>query len=103
MNKTTTEQLLFTIGLARKAGKVSVGTDMVCDDIRKKKVHIVIYASDVSANTEKRISDCCNYYNVSCHKCTVTKEDLGIAIGKSFAACIGITDENLSKLISRNL
>lgn len=103
MNKTTTEQLLFTIGLARKAGKVSVGTEMVCDDIRKKKVHIVIYASDVSANTEKRISDCCNYYKITCHKSVVTKEELGIAIGKSFAACIGITDENLSKLISRNL
>ena len=103
MNKTTTEQLLFTIGLARKAGKVSVGTEMVCDDIRKKKVHIVIYAADVSANTEKRISDCCNFYKITCHKSAVTKEELGIAIGKSFAACIGITDENLSKLISRNL
>jgi hypothetical protein len=28
---------------------------------------------------------------------------LGAAIGKSFAACIGITDANLSELISRNL
>ena len=103
MNKTSTEQLLFTIGLARKAGKVSVGTEMVCDDIRKKKVRLVIYAEDVSANTEKRICDCCTYYKVFCKKSVLSKETLGAAIGKSFAACIGITDENLSELICRNL
>lgn len=103
MNKTSTEQLLFTIGLARKAGKVSVGTEMVCDDIRKKKIRLVIYAEDVSANTEKRISDCCTYYKVFCKKSAISKEMLGTAIGKSFAACIGITDENLSELIKRNL
>ena len=103
MNKTSTEQLLFTIGLARKAGKVSVGTEMVCDDIRKKKVRLVIYAEDVSANTEKRICDCCTYYKVFCKKSAISKEMLGAAIGKSFAACIGITDENLSELIKRNL
>ncbi len=103
MNKTGIEQLLFTIGLARKAGKVSVGTEMVCDDIRKKKVRLALYAEDVSANTEKRISDCCTYHKVPFKKCAVSKEALGAAIGKSFAACIGITDENLSELISRNL
>ena len=103
MNKTNTEQLLFAIGLARKAGKITVGTDMVCDDIRKKKIYIALYASDVSANTEKRILDCCRYYHVACHKCSVAKDELGAAIGKSFAACIGVADEHLSKLISRNL
>ena len=103
MNKTNTEQLLFTIGLARKAGKVTVGTEMVCDDIRKKKICVTIYAADVSVNTKKRITDCCQYYHVPCYQCAVNKDVLGAAIGKSFAACIGITDENLSELISRNL
>ena len=103
MNKNNIEQLLFTIGLARKAGKISVGTEMVCDDIRKKNIRLVIYASDVSMNTEKRLCDCSNYYQVPCRKCDVTKDMLGAAIGKSFAACIGVTDANLSELISRNL
>ncbi len=103
MNKTNTEQLLFAIGLARKAGKMSVGTEMVCEDIRRKKAKIVLYASDLAANTEKRITDCCRHYGAVCQKCAATKEELGAAIGKSFAACISVTDENLSKLISRNL
>ncbi len=103
MNKTNTEQLLFTVGLARKAGKLTVGTDAVCDDIRKKKVCVVLYAEDVSANTEKRITDCAAYYQIPCKKCEISKDALGAAIGKSFAACIGVTDENLARLISRNL
>ncbi len=102
-NKTNAEQLLFTVGLARKAGKVTSGTEMVCGEIRKKKVFLVLYASDVSENTKKRITDCCRFYEVPCHICSADKTILGSAIGKDFAACVGITDENLSKLISRNL
>ncbi len=100
---TNYKQLLFSIGLARKAGKVIVGTDAVCDEIRKRKILIAICANDVSDNTRKKISDCCAYYHVTLHFCELTKNDLGHAIGKPFAACIGITDENLSELISRNL
>ena len=101
--KNNLKQLLFSIGLARKAGKMIVGTDMVCDEIRKKHIFLALYASDVSENTRKRISDCCQYYHVKLYACPVTKEELGASIGKSFAACIGITDKNLSELIGRNL
>ena len=97
------KQLLFSIGLARKAGKVTVGTDMVCDEIRKNKIYLVLAAKDVSDNTKKKITDCCAYYKVKLHVCDLTKEALGKAIGKPFAACIGISDANLSLLISRNL
>ena len=101
--KNNYKQLLFSIGLARKAGKVIVGTDAVCDEIRKKQIIMVLYASDISDNTQKRISDCCAYYNVKLYPCDLTKDALGHAIGKPYAACIGISDENLSELISRNL
>lgn len=97
------KQLRFSIGLARKAGKVVVGTDMVCDGIRKKKIVLALCAEDVSDNTKKKISDCCSYYKVRLSFCSMTKDELGNAIGKPFAACIGITDANLSELISRNL
>ena len=97
------KQLLFSIGLARKAGKLISGSEFVCDGIRQKKVHLVVCASDVSDNTKKKISDCCAYYRVRLYVTDVSKEMLGHAIGKSFAACVGITDTNLSELISRNI
>ena len=97
------KQLLFSIGLAKKAGKVISGTDSVCDEIRKNKVTLVICSSDVSDNTKKKVSYCCKYHQVKLYFCEFSKETLGKSIGKSFSACIGITDKNLSELISRNL
>ena len=97
------KQLLFSIGLARKAGKLISGTDFVCDGIRKKKIFLVICSEDVSDNTKKKISDCCTYYKTVLHFADVSKETLGSIIGKSFSACVGITDKNLSELISRNI
>ena len=76
---------------------------MVCDGIRHGKIRIVVSAVDNSDNTKKRISDCCAYYKVPLYISEADKETLGRAIGKTHAACIGVTDENLSELISRNL
>ena len=97
------KQILFSIGLAKKAGKVISGTDSVCDEIRKNKIFLVLCACDVSENTKKKISDCCKYYQITLRFPEFPKETLGKAIGKSFSACVGITDQNLSELISRNL
>ena len=97
------KQVLFSIGLAKKAGKVISGTDSVCDEIRKNKVILAICPSDISDNTKKKISDCCKYHQVKLCFCEFSKEILGNSIGKSFSACVGITDRNLSELISRNL
>ena len=97
------KQLLFSVGLAKKAGKVISGTDSVCDEIRKNKIFLVLCADDVSENTKKKISDCCKYYQIKLRFCEISKETLGKTIGKSFSACVGVTDKNLSELISRNL
>ena len=97
------KQVLFSIGLAKKAGKLISGTDAVCDEIRKNKIFLVICAGDVSDNTKKKISDCCLYYHTTLYVTDISKEVLGHGIGKSFAACVGITDNNLSELISRNI
>jgi ribosomal protein L7Ae-like RNA K-turn-binding protein len=97
------KQVLFSIGLARKAGKLTPGTDSVCDEVRKNKIFLVVCAEDVSDNTRKKLSDCCAYYRTALCFIDVSKETLGKAIGKPFAACVGITDKNLSELINRNI
>lgn len=96
-------KLLFSIGLTRRAGKLFSGTEMVIDGIRSGKVCRVIACSDVSENTMKKISNSCAYYNVVFTVIDISQETLGKAIGKMFAACVGITDPNLSELINRNL
>ncbi len=103
MKMTKTKELLCKIGLAKKAGGLLSGTDIVCSGIRERKVLVVIVSSDLSENTAKRLSDRCRYYDIRLIACEASKEELGAAIGKPFTACVGITDKNLSELICRNL
>lgn len=102
------KNLLGIIGLCRGAGKAIIGTEMVCDFLRKKgkksdggeKVGIlVLEASDTSENTHKKISDKCIYYNVKHIRLEATCEILGKAVGKRATASVAVTDPNFCRAI----
>lgn len=103
MVETGNARLLSAIGLARKAGKLTIGTDMVCDAVRSHKITLVIASGYASENTKKRISDCASFYKTDVNFVQISTEELGAAIGKSACACIGVSDENFRILIERNL
>jgi ribosomal protein L7Ae-like RNA K-turn-binding protein len=88
------------LGIAKKAGRVIAGTNLVTDSIRSGSVskcpHAVFLASDVSENTRKRITNCCTYYEVSLYNIPMTIAEIGDAIGKSGSvSAVGITDAGL--------
>ncbi len=98
------KKLLSMLGFAMRAGRLSCGTDKVCDEIRrhgrpneqgmeqaKKPVGIVIIAQDASANTRKRVVNACHYYRVGCLESTVSSEELGDRIGKSSLTAVCAT------------
>ena len=111
------KNLLGVIGMCRGAGKAVIGTDMVCDFLRrsaeKKKSTeeiemLVLEASDTSENTHKKISDKCIYYNVKHIRLRSTSEILGNAVGKRAVAAVAIADKNfcravLSKIDGENM
>ena len=88
------------LGIAKKAGRVIAGTNMVTDSIRagsaSKCPQAVFLASDVSENTRKRITNCCTYYEIPLHPVPLTIAEIGDAIGKSGSvSAVGITDAGL--------
>lgn len=102
------KNLLGFIGLCRGAGKAVIGTDMVCEHLRKcaKKQRkdgevdvIVVEASDTSENTHKKISDKCIYYNVEHIRLAATCEALGKAVGKRSTAAVAIADPNFCRAV----
>ncbi len=95
--------LLFGIGLARKAGKLTSGTDMVLDEVRRHGTQtLVVAANDLSAASLKKIKDHCTYYHAELFVCDAGKEKIGAAIGKPFAACVCVSDANFAALWKRN-
>ena len=88
------------LGIAKKAGRVIAGTNLVTDSIRAGSVskcpQAVFLASDVSENTRKRVTNCCTYYEVPLYDIPMTVTEIGDAIGKSGStSAVGITDPGL--------
>lgn len=94
-------KLLSSVGLAYRAGKISVGLDIVCNDIRSGKTKLVIMTSDSSLNTRKKISDCTGYYNIEAYDLEIEMSELGGALGKSDISCVSINDTSFVKLINK--
>ncbi len=103
------EKLLHAIGLCAKAGALVVGTPMICEALKntkntRKRVLLILSASDNSDNTAKRLRDRSNYYGVALHILEANGEALGRAIGKiGHVAAVAITDENLCRLVQKHL
>ena len=94
------------IGIAKKAGKIISGTEMVVESIRAKKnaVKAVFISCDASENTMKRIMNTSEYYSVPAFKTVFDKLSLGKITGASGErSVIGVTDEGLAKAIISNI
>ena len=89
-----------TVSLAKRAGKITSGESGVKEAIRQGTAHLVLLAEDVGPNTLKSITDSCAYYNVK-YISFGTKEELGHAIGKGFAAAIAICDTGFAASIEK--
>lgn len=99
------QALLGTVGLCRKAGKLIIGTDAVCQALRAgKKPCGVLTANDISQNTNKRLHDKCNTYGVPLWQLPATGEALAHAVGKSAkTAAVAVTEAGLWRLLLSRL
>lgn len=86
------------IGLAMRAGKVVSGDDTTLKELKKGKLSLIIVAEDASDNTKKLFKDKSSYRKIN-QIFFSTKVELGLSIGKSPRAVIGIKDKNLSQKI----
>ncbi|MBR2460777.1 MAG: ribosomal L7Ae/L30e/S12e/Gadd45 family protein [Clostridia bacterium] len=95
------------IGFATKAGKITFGTELTVGTVRKKgkkRVFLMLCASDAAPNTQKRAYDCGAYYDIPVKTLMLTVAELSAITGKSHPiAVIGIIDPGFAEAISRAL
>ncbi|MBD7907090.1 YlxQ family RNA-binding protein [Sporosarcina gallistercoris] len=95
-NETKIYQLL---GLAARARKLTTGEELVVSEVRAQSAKLVILSEDASDNTNKKLSDKCNSYNVEKHVFG-SREALGHAIGKESRVVLAVTDSGFAKKLS---
>lgn len=81
------------LGLAKKAGKLVSGEEMVLDAIRSGKAGMVIVTTDASDNSRKLFHDKCSFYRVPVFDYG-TREDFG-------HVSMAVTDRNFADSIKK--
>lgn len=98
------DRFLSLLGLARRAGKVVIGNDPVRESIETGKAFLVLAASDISQNTEKKIRTAAkSSEDVTYIKVPRTKDEVSFSLGKT-CAVLAVIDkgfaDKLCELIS---
>lgn len=89
------QKLLNMIGLAKRAGKVITGEELVTKAIQQGRCQLVFVAKDASTNLIKKINDKTQFYNIKSSQEFSTSE-LSAAIGTD-RKVLAITDAGFAK------
>lgn len=90
------------LGLARRAGKISFGTESSEDTIKRGKAKLVLIAKDSSDRTKKNFEQLASIKNVPI-RITGTIEELSQSIGQINKAVVVIKDENFAREIKKRI
>lgn len=99
-----TDKLKGLLGLARRAGKISVGHDAAVASVKQRKSYLAITCSDSSARLKNEISDECAFdkRNIRYIDADFTMEELSLAIGTR-AGVISIDERGFAQKLTEHL
>ncbi len=89
------------LGLARRAGKVIIGTELICRAMPKRgngSIRLVIISDKASEATRKKLAVKSDFYGITYIEVSIDTEELGRMLGKTFApAAAAVTDDGFAK------
>ena len=89
------------LGLAKKAGAIISGTELVIESVRKKKACHVFVCSDASDGTVKKLRDKTAFYKVPVTELNLTMSELARCVGRERpTAAVSLTNKNFLKLFN---
>ena len=94
--------VLNLLGLAYRAKKIAIGSDITIEEIKKKNCFLVVIDKDYSSSTEKQIKKLCETNNIP-YITTFTMEEISHSIGKKAnIRILGVLDRGFSDSIVKS-
>ena len=93
---------LNLLGLARRAGKLSLGFDSAEESVIKKKSRLIITAVDISERTLSAFYKKTESNNINIIASNIPMADLGAAVGK-LVGVVSVNDEGFAKKLQQLL
>ncbi|HHW11641.1 MAG TPA: hypothetical protein GXX33_01355 [Firmicutes bacterium] len=95
-------RLLNFLGIARKAGKLTLGFTATAQAATGGKLSLVLLATNTSPHTKEKIARLCRAHHVRMY-CIAEQEELGRALGKKTLAVVGVLTPEMAKAIEKQL
>lgn len=99
------DKVLSLLGLARRAGKLTLGFDPVIESVKSGQSRLVLITSDISAKTKKELEYSLRDSETVLRSMAYDVKETGSAIGKN-AKIISVNDDGFAnsviKLLSGN-
>lgn len=89
-------RLLSLLGIARKAGKLSLGSDAACGAALAGGCPLILFASDLSPRTARTVSAAAARGNTETAVLHVNMDEIGCAIGKR-TGVLAVNDMGFAK------
>ena len=97
------DKALNYLALARKGGRVELGEEPVGAAARAGKAYLIVVASDAGDHTWRRAKSYAAGTPQQTLKVSFTKDELGMAIGRSALALAAVTDAALALALVQSL
>ena len=97
------DRALNYLALGRKAGLIELGEEPVGAAARAQKARLVLVAQDAGDHTWRRAKSFVAGTNQLCLKVPYTKDELGMAIGRTSLAIAAITDVQMALALVKAL
>ena len=103
MENKLNSRLVGMLGFAMRAGRVVIGTDMVCRSMAKHgkaKPSLVLISNSASESAKDKISHKAEYYGIEWRIISIDSAELGRMLGKtSTPVTVAIADDNFAREI----
>ena len=96
-------EILTFVGLVRRSGHLAVGAEDVAESCLKGKARLVLLPNDTAANTVKWMEAAVERKEVPILRPSMTKKDLGEALGVGSCAVAAVCDTGLAIALSKKL
>lgn len=90
------EKLLHLLGIARRAGRLSLGNDATIEALRKGSARLVLFAGDLSPRTAGGVEFAAKEEGVAAVHITATMDEISMALGKR-TGVVAVNDAGFAK------
>ena len=91
------------LGLARRGGMAELGEEPVGAIARTGKAYVILVAGDASDHTWRRAKSYAAGTEQQCIRLACTKDEMGLAVGRTSLAIAAITDVQLALALVKSL